>query len=249
MEHSRLLAALTAESGALLDAARSAAPDAAVPGCPDWQVGDLVWHVATVHDFWAWATRERASTPDGYEPPARPEPGPDAHEALVAVASERAASLRRVLEAADAASPVWTWTDDHTAGWVTRRMAHETAVHRIDADRAAGGTARLDPTLAADGVDEYLTHFLDHRLAGGPPLGGTVHLHCTDADGEWTIVPGNDGGHAVTREHAKGDAAMRGDAHDLLMVMWGRAGLDAVTIFGDADLAARLAGARAPADP
>ncbi len=65
-----------------------------------------------------------------------------------------------------------------------------------------------------------------------------MHLHCTDADGEWTVRPDGAGGHTVARDHAKADAALRGDAHDLLMVLWRRSPLDAVTVFGDADLAA-----------
>ena len=69
-------------------------------------------------------------------------------------------------------------------------------------------------------------------------LAGSVHLHCTDADGEWTVRPDGAGGHAVARDHAKADAALRGAAHDLLMVLWRRSPLDAVTVFGDTDLAA-----------
>ena len=64
-----------------------------------------------------------------------------------------------------------------------------------------------------------------------------MHLHCTDADGEWTVRPAADGGLTVARDHAKADAALRGDAHDLLMVLWRRSPLDSVTVFGDVDLA------------
>ena len=37
-----------------------------------------------------------------------------------------------------------------------RRMAHETAIHRADAESTAGPITPLDPGLAADGVDEVL---------------------------------------------------------------------------------------------
>ena len=41
-------------------------------------------------------------------------------------------------------------------------------------------------------------------------------------------------GMTVTREHAKGDVAVRGGAGDLLLVILGRIGTDAVEVIGDA---------------
>lgn len=236
MEHSRLLDALSEQSSALLDAARSAGPGAAVPGCPDWVTEDLVWHVAGLHDFWTSIVGERAQSRDGYQAPDRPDGWP----ATIDFASGRAAALHSALAGADPAQAVWTWSDDHSAGWVTRRMAHETAVHRIDAEAAAGRTVRLDPELAADGVDEFLMFLLVRQRDSATPLGGTVHLHCTDTEGEWTVAQDAAGTYTITREHAKGDVAVRGDAHDLLMLLWRRTGLDVVTLFGDPELAARF---------
>ena len=67
----------------------------------------------------------------------------------------------------------------------------------------------------------------------------TVHLHCTDAEGEW-LVANRDGEVTVTQEHAKGDVAARGTASDLLLFLWGRVPADALEVFGDADLLARF---------
>ena len=50
---------------------------------------------------------------------------------------------------------------------------------------------------------------------------GTLHLHCTDVEGEW-LVARRDGEVTVTREHAKGDVAARGSASDLFLFLWGR---------------------------
>jgi hypothetical protein len=49
----------------------------------------------------------------------------------------------------------------------------------------------------------------------------------------------DDSGATFTRQHAKGDAAIRGRAHDLLMWLWGR---DAgpVEIIGDEGVAIRF---------
>jgi uncharacterized protein (TIGR03083 family) len=140
---------------------------------------------------------------------------------------------------------VWTWSSGDDIAWIARRMAHESAVHRVDAEAATGVEFRIAPEVAADGVDEFLTYFLGRDFGGrgsSDPvvLRGSVHLHCTDTDGEWTVVDGAPGEFVVTREHAKGDVALRGEAHDLLQVLWGRRALDVVTVFGDGDVAARL---------
>src|SRR6516225_4382858 len=47
----------------------------------------------------------------------------------------------------------WTWSDDHTVGFIRRRQAHEALIHRVDAELTAGTRTPLDPALAADGVD------------------------------------------------------------------------------------------------
>ncbi len=135
---------------------------------------------------------------------------------------------------------MWTWSSQGDVAFVARRMAHEAAVHRVDAERAVGREWRIPAERAADGVDEFLVHFLPDVVKGAPALGGSVHVHCADVDGEWTVTTDDDGHDVVERTHAKGDAALRGDAHDLLMVLWRRAPLDAVTVFGDRAVAERL---------
>ena len=60
-----------------------------------------------------------------------------------------------------------------------------------------------------------------------------MHLHCTDADGEWLLRFDPDG-FTFTREHAKGDVAVRGPASDLMLYLVGRGPLDALEVHGDA---------------
>ena len=119
-------------------------------------------------------------------------------------------------------------------------MAQEVAVHRVDAERAAGRDHRIEPELASDGIDEFLEFFLSDIAKGAPALDGSVHVHCTDVDGEWLVTTDADGAYVVTREHAKGDAAVRGPANDLLMVLWRRDPLDTVEVIGDRSVAERL---------
>jgi hypothetical protein len=44
----------------------------------------------------------------------------------------------------------------------------------------------------------------------------------------------------VTREHAKGDAALRGPAADLLLALWHRLPLDDLDVVGDRAVAERF---------
>ncbi|MGH9139254.1 MAG: SCP2 sterol-binding domain-containing protein, partial [Acidimicrobiales bacterium] len=84
--------------------------------------------------------------------------------------------------------------------------------------------------------------FIRRGAADAPALDGSVHLHCTDTDGEWTVRPAGDDGLSVSRDHAKADAALRGPAHDLLMALWRRCSLDGIDVFGDAALAGAFVG-------
>ena len=236
MDSLRHLEALRRDSAALLAAARAADPATAIEDCPGWTPVDLVWHIGEVHWFWSSIVGDRLPGPDAYVAPERP----DADDEVFAFAERSAHRLDDVLSSTDPSTEVWTWSEPHDAGFVIRRMAHETAVHRVDAERAVGRDHRIEPELAADGVDEFLTHFLRWAAKDAEPIGGSIHLHCGDTAGEWTVTMDDDGGWNVAREHSKGDAALRGDAHDLLMMLWRRAPLDAVQVFGDRDVTARF---------
>ena len=224
----------------LADAAERAGLATAVAACPGWDVADLVWHTGEVHWFWTEVVANRWDEPSAYQEPERPGDG----ELL----GWYRASVDRtlgVLRATDPLQSVWSWAPrGASAAWVIRRMAQETAVHRWDAEDAAGSGWRIDADLAVDGIDEFFEHFTDGAAEGAAPVGGTVHLHCTDHDGEWLVAEPEVGGRlAVTHEHAKGDAAVRGGASDLVLALWRRVALDApdrFEVFGDADVARRL---------
>ena len=236
MDPDRLLATLRRDAAALLEAVRAAGPDAPVPCCPGWTAIDLAWHIGEVHEFWGTIVADRLDGPDAYVQSTRPATFDD----TVAFAESTAAELLEALESTDPATPVWTWGSAKTVAFVLRRMAQETAVHRLDAERAAGREHAIDADLASDGVDEFLFEFLMWVAANAAPLAGSVHLHCTDVAGEWLVRDRGPAGIEVTREHAKGDAALRGAAQDLLLVLWRRSPLDAVEVIGDRATAERF---------
>ncbi|MEZ5144490.1 MAG: hypothetical protein R2726_18560 [Acidimicrobiales bacterium] len=93
--------------------------------------------------------------------------------------------------------------------------------------------------MAVDGLDELLTVFLPILAGDNPGDGATVHVHATDADGEWLVTFTPDGP-TVERRHARGDTALRGPAAAMLLALWGRRGLDGVEVFGDEALVERL---------
>lgn len=216
-----------------------------VASCPGWDLGDLVWHVGDVWSRWGRIVSEGVTTLEGLQALDRPVRPSD--DMLLDWVTAAHTSVFSALVDASADTEVWTWTGtNRTAAWVRRRMAQETAVHRWDASDAVGIPYEIPATLAADGIDEFLMWFAGRRMSdGAAPVNGTVHLHCTDDDlggasnGEWLVCRLDESGAEFTREHAKGDAAVRGRANDLLLWLWRRDG-GPVDIVGDAAVAERF---------
>jgi uncharacterized protein (TIGR03083 family) len=207
---------------------------APVAACPGWTVGDLVWHVGGVHDFWRRIVEQRAADRAEVKRTLTARRTPE----LLAWYRAGLERLAAVLAAADPATPVWTWTPQHEAGWVRRRMAQETVVHRVDAELAGGPASPIDPALAVDGIDEFFQFFAPDRAEGAAALDGSVHLHATDTEGEWLVTATGDQLRA-SRGHAKGDAAAGGSAADLLLLLW-RRGHGTIDVHGDRAVLDRL---------
>lgn len=235
MEPSEHLDAIAAESAAFADAVAVCPLTAPVSSCPGWTVEDLVFHLGAVHRFWREVVAGRLASPEGVREPTRPSP-----EQILSWGDEQARTLHAVLAGTDPETPVWTWAERQDVGFVLRRMAHETAVHRWDAQRTAGAPSAIEPVQASDGIDEFLTVMLTDPRFSSSPLGGSAHVHATDTPGEWLIEDSGEGSVAVTAQHAKGDAALRGPASQLLLALWGRLGLDDIEVIGDRSVAERL---------
>jgi uncharacterized protein (TIGR03083 family) len=235
MEISAWHDALTRDCAAVAATAETASLGVPVPACPGWTLADVVYHTGEVLSFWTTIVRDEVDDPETIERPSRP-----ADAALTGWLRQQAVEASRVLRSSDPASRCWTWTEQHDVAFVIRRLAQEIAVHRWDAEDAAGRAASIEPALASDGIDEFLEHFIPWKRFDAEELGGTAHLHCTDVAGEWLVAPGADGKLVVTREHAKGSCALRGAASDLLLVLWRRRPLASVEVIGDAGVARRL---------
>jgi uncharacterized protein (TIGR03083 family) len=231
MEISEYIAALVREGDLLATTAAGLDLDTAIPTCPGWRMRDLVHHIGEVHR-WAAANLTAA---DGHRVGIDVPRPPDGD--LIAWFRQGHADLVSVLEAAPAGLACWSFlpAPSPLAFWA-RRQAHETAIHRVDAESATGEITRFDAGIAADGIEEMLFGFASRRKAGfdaEPPR--SLHLHATDIDGEWLAVIGRDG-LVASREHRKADCAVRGAASDLHLLLWNRRGTEGMEVFGDASL-------------
>jgi uncharacterized protein (TIGR03083 family) len=209
--------ALRREGAAFAAAAAAADPDDDVPTCPGWTVRRLVSHLSRVHRSAVIGVLDGT-----VEPPALAARPPDDGR-LLAWYSDGLDKLLRVF--ADA--------EPHLPDFWPRRMAHDTTVHRFDAELSAyakGGG--FDPELAADGVGEVVESLLGLRAADEPLASarGDVLVECTDTGDSWLVrlEPGSVTARRPETRPRRFDARIAGPAADLYLVLWGRLPLDPV---------------------
>lgn len=206
-----------------------------VPACPNWTMSHLVWHCTRVHDATVQIVADKVQGFDKLRPYKRVD-----DEVLVETFTSGADKLLDVLEATPVDEEIWSWVGPAPAMWAVRRMTQETMVHAWDAATAVGPASRMPAAMASDGIDEFLHNFLRLQREAMPAPGGSVHIHCTDVNGEWLIDEPEPGNVVVTREHAKGTCAIRGSASQLLLVLWRRQPLSTVEVIGATDVAQRF---------
>jgi uncharacterized protein (TIGR03083 family) len=231
----RAIEAIRGNGLALADAA-GANFDATIEACPGWDVADLVWHIRRVHYFWGSMVEGLFDHPDRV-----PEIGRPADQRQL-LADYRAGVERMVdiLERADQTAPVWTWSHQKDVAFVTRHQVQEAAVHRWDAEMAAGRRTAIEADVAADSVDEFLEHSTPGFYQDAALLSGSVHLHALDTEGEWTVVEGEYRVLSITKRHAPADASLSATASDLLLVLYRRIGIDPGQVGGDGAVLNRL---------
>jgi len=254
----RLFAEIEASTAILAGIISDYDPGLAIPTCPDWTLRTLATHVGRVHRWAAEIVSTRTvegipfkAAPDGIAPA---DPAAQADWLL--------AGSRRVIDAIKAAGaePVWAFGAIAPATFWARRQAHETMVHRVDAELAAGRDVVIDSGLAADAIDEWLEVMSGPRY-GRPdariaalPAGAALHVHATglhgsaapgsavagaatDGTGEWLI---SHAGEAilVRQAHADADVTVAGPADRLLLVLVRRLppSTTGVTVSGNAAL-------------
>ena len=214
--------------------------NAMVPSCPAWTVAQLVGHTGWVHRWVNTVLRgDPAQQPSPKSIEAAPT-GPEVLDFYRQALDDLLVSLTQV----DPARIYKTFAGPRDGYWWTRRMAHEAAMHRWDAQNATGTAAPFEPGSAADGVEEALDTYVGRRFdhAAFESAGQNIHLHATDGgadhNGEWMLTM-QPNGVRWERAHGKGDVALRGTTSDLLLFLMTRVGPDRFEIFGDRTLAER----------
>ncbi|MEO6501485.1 MAG: maleylpyruvate isomerase family mycothiol-dependent enzyme [Jatrophihabitantaceae bacterium] len=224
----------SARQPALRDSARQPALRAPVPSCPGWDVARLLGHVTKVHH---WAN----SILHGGQPDAFEFSLPGDGELFEVYDAGLAGVLSRLRAVSDSAV-VWTMTPARSARlfWA-RRLAHETAIHRVDAELAAGfGVGSFGTEFAVDGVDELLTGSAAARFdRSALPGNRTISLTPLDSNASWTLSVGPELLSCQPAAVDDADLSVLGLAGDLYRWVWNRAGDDDVALRGDLSLADR----------
>ena len=251
MDFQRLHDGFHAEFGLARDALAAAEAKAPVPSCPEWTATDLTYHLAEVYLHKAECIR-RGTFPEPW-PPEHRNPDP------IAALDEGAVALEEQFVAHSPTDHAPTWyRPDQTVGFWLRRMTHETAIHRVDAQLAAEAqVAPIAADLALDGIDEFLKIFMAYGSVArhdvleallDSPDQHTMLISTEETDQEparaWTLAAHPDG---VTVRDARPDepaAALTvfGRPTAVLCWLWNRPDTDpdAVHIAGDPLLLAQF---------
>jgi uncharacterized protein (TIGR03083 family) len=223
--------AIAAQSRRLADVVASGDLETRVPTTPKWALRDLAHHIGTVQ--WYWSANVRAANPEERSGGSLTDLPVDAD--LVAWLGWCTYGLLSALREAGPDAPCWAWWDDptpHTAGAVARHQAQEAAVHRWDAEGAAGVPTPLPAALATDGVPEFIEVMVGSDITA---LRGAVTLHALDTDATWRVGADVDGGETQART-----AELSATASDLVLMLYRRLPVPDVDVAGDPILVASL---------
>jgi uncharacterized protein (TIGR03083 family) len=215
----------------LTDAAARAGLDAQVAACR-WDVRSLVTHIGGVHR-WA-ADIVHTAAPSGDTAAGRAVGQGPGDAALLEWFRDGHAALMSALRAApaDLACFAFLPAPSPLAFWA-RRQAHETGIHRADAESASGAITPFAPSFAQDGIAEML-HGFAARRSNAVSTPGTIALRPTDGGVAWLVTLGGDR-IAAEPSDADADAVVGGSSSDLYLWLWNRPA--EVTVTGDAALA------------
>jgi hypothetical protein len=138
-------------------------------------------------------------------------------------------AITKALEINRPERPTWSFHHcDLSVDFWFRRMAHETVIHRIDAELAVGSVTPIDEALALDGVDEVLD-FLP-LLGSWPEVPnidfGIVSIVASTKNGYkvWDLNFTNEAASvcAASQSNTAARLVISGDAEAMDLYLWGR---------------------------
>lgn len=200
-----------------------------LPWSRQWRLEDLVHHVGAIH---RWVASLVHSDARRYQPIRDtddwPTPNSSRQAARWLVVGQ--GPLLAALEAADPGPKMWTWGADKHVRFSSRRMTHETGIHRADAELALDLNPQFDPQVAADGVNEFLENLWSARawrrgMAALRGCGETIELISTDTNDRWIITRTSSGftwTHRPLSHTDRSDVTVTGSVNDLYLLAWKR---------------------------
>jgi uncharacterized protein (TIGR03083 family) len=198
-----------------------------VPTCPGWTVLQVLRHVGRGD---RWAAQIARNGGDGDVDPRQVPDGrpPDDATGAVEWLSAGPRTLVNAVVSVGADAPVWTFVGPRPASWWLRRRLHEATVHRADVALAVGQQYELEPSLAADGIAEWMS-LVEFLQSSNEEVSESVELQATDGEAPtWSTAP----------QGSTADVVLRGRSVDLLLALTGRQTPEAagLTVAGDPQL-------------
>lgn len=205
-----------------------------VPACAPWNLYELTDHLGNGNLWVTTAVREGHGR-DDKERTAPHDPA-SLHTWFLSTVEEIMAALD-----ADAEDEAWTFSSlmPRTIGFWQRRRAHETRMHRWDAQDALGVAEPIEPAFAADAVSEVFELFAPRMIQRGfaAEPRTALKITATDVGRSWSYGPGEP------------VAEVAGSASDLALLLWNRVGADASGLTWSGDREAGVRVVRAPLVP
>jgi uncharacterized protein (TIGR03083 family) len=219
MDVGLLIDELAEHGTGLAAAAKYAGWDARVPGL-EWSVRELLTHVGGVHRWAADIVTTASATLDTAAGSAVGA-GPADEELLEWYENGHAALVQTLRDAPEDLQCASFLPADSPRHFWARRQAHETAIHRADAELAGGLAPSFDSVFAQDGIAEIL-HGFARRRSNAPKLAATIGLDAADGP-SWLITLGGERIESTPSEELVGtDVTVRGLSSDLYLWLWNR---------------------------
>ncbi|QFZ17458.1 maleylpyruvate isomerase N-terminal domain-containing protein [Saccharothrix syringae] len=237
--YDRLIDVVELEAERLADAARGQRPERQVPACPGLNLGETARHVGSTYRMVSTWLREGSQ-------PLVWQQDPEEGQSLPEYVRGGVRDLVRALRVHEPDDPCETWWPaERNHHFWARRLAHESTVHRMDVQAAAGlPIDPVDDDVAEDGIDEVLSLWLGHRLDVMGVRGTRPGSVAIDAGNRvWVAVAGPEPATArlVAPAEATADGRVAGTPMQLYRWLWGRIpDRDLPPTTGDHDAIAQL---------
>ncbi|SEQ34666.1 TIGR03083 family protein [Lentzea xinjiangensis] len=244
LSYSERAATIVTETSLLVSALHGADLSVRVPSAPDWTLNQLLRHLGHAHRWVAEMIHRRVPETDRSFSKAHSvsEYAGETAEELGPWLTEGAALLSDALLSVDVDDPIAVMVGMPGPRFWSRRMAHETVVHRFDAMDALGLPFEVDEEIADDTLHEWMTTLLPFIFGTRPGtagLLGTGALYFEAPSAQWTVdLTGS--APRVARGEEKWDVAARGSAFDLVLAVYQRRGTEGLEVRGDAGLLAEF---------